>query len=60
VPPETELTVVPEGIPVPLTACPEATVLGKVPVIVTVGEVDVVVARRSKDSVRGWSMHPSP
>jgi hypothetical protein len=36
--PVTELMVVPEGMPLPLTASPDATVLGKFPEIVTVEE----------------------
>ena len=46
VPPVTELMVVPEGIPLPLTASPEATVLGKLPEIVTVEEPCVSEALR--------------
>jgi hypothetical protein len=36
--PVTEPMVVPEGMPLPLTASPDATVLGKFPEIVTVEE----------------------
>src|SRR5580692_8799024 len=42
VPPDTEDTVVPAGMPGPDTASPDATVLGKLPLTVTVGEPDVV------------------
>jgi hypothetical protein len=45
-PPVTELMVVPEGIPLPLTASPEATVPGKLPEIVTVEEPCVSEALR--------------
>jgi hypothetical protein len=41
--PDTELIVVLEGIPVPVTASPDTTALGNVPEMVTVGEPEVVV-----------------